>query len=69
MAFHVSELNFDWPSTATLVLQSSEACTTQENVSQTVTDLEIPVLETKSIEEIDAYFKQISEESEREIDV
>lgn len=64
MAFHVSELNIDWPSTATLVLQSSEACTTQENVSQTVTDLEIPVVKTKSIEEINAYFKPISEESE-----
>ncbi|XP_074559537.1 LOW QUALITY PROTEIN: uncharacterized protein LOC141815491 [Curcuma longa] len=71
MASHVSELNFDWPSTATLVLQSSEACTTQNNVSQTVTDSEIPVIETKSIEEINAYqeshsyFEQISNESNK----
>ncbi|XP_042454799.1 uncharacterized protein LOC122038896 [Zingiber officinale] len=53
------------------VLQSSEACT-KNNVSQTVTDLEIPVIETKSIEDINtyqenhSYFEQTSDESNKQ---
>ncbi|KAG6495411.1 uncharacterized protein LOC121992332 [Zingiber officinale] len=59
MESHVSEWSFDILSSD---LQSSEV-STENYMSQTMTDLEIPVIEARSVEEIYSYFKKNSEES------
>ncbi|XP_074581301.1 uncharacterized protein LOC141837831 [Curcuma longa] len=58
----VLESDIDKPSTAEL-LQSSEIGTTQQTMSQSVTNLELPVIGARSTEEIHSYFKKFSEES------
>ncbi|KAG6519648.1 uncharacterized protein LOC121967777 isoform X2 [Zingiber officinale] len=58
----VLELDIDNPSAAEL-LQSSEIGTTQQTVSQSMTDSELTVIEARSIEEIHSYVKKFSEES------